>query len=205
MKSPSPFARPPQLRPPPFSRSSSPAERAKLPGVLREVAEETASVPARRGGGCRLEDQGQRPPHFPGYAGPGGKGNRGHPDFPRLRAAPGPRGQDAAKRDTPQQVRPREARAGRGRWEAAARGCGTLGSERVRNRFGRVPIGWRDCWLSGLAGRAERRFGNGGSGADAAYGGSAGCQFRRSFSRRGPAVTELGRRVAAGSNGQGRH
>lgn len=52
--------------------------------------------------GCRLEGKGiSAPPHFLGYAGPGGKGNRGHPDFPRLRAAPVPHGQDAAKRDSP--------------------------------------------------------------------------------------------------------
>lgn len=60
-----------------------------------------------RWGGCRLEGKGSGPPYFPGYAGPGGKGNRGHPDLPRLSAAPVPRGQDAAKRNSPQ-VRRRE-------------------------------------------------------------------------------------------------
>ncbi|XP_028342547.1 uncharacterized protein [Physeter macrocephalus] len=96
-----------ELGPPPFSRCPPPAERAKLPGVLQETAEETAFVPARRGG---LSPGGPRatapdpPPYFPGYAGLEGKGNRGHPDFPRLRAAPVPRGQDAAKRDSPQQA-----------------------------------------------------------------------------------------------------
>lgn len=68
----------------------------------------TAFVPARWGGGCRLEGKGSGPPYFPGYAGPGGKGNGGHPDLERLSAVPVPRGQDAAKRDSPQQVRGRE-------------------------------------------------------------------------------------------------
>ena len=113
------------------------------------------------GGGCRLEGRGQRPPpphHFPGYAGLEGKGNRGHPDFTRLRAAPVPRGQDAAKRDSPQQVRPREPRVGRGRLGVAARGCGASDSEGVRNLVGRV-VSWRNCWLAGLAQGVERRFG----------------------------------------------
>lgn len=64
----------------------------------------TAFVPARWGGGCRLEGKGSGPPYFPGYAGPGGKGNGGHPDLERLSAVPVPRGQDAAKRDSPQQI-----------------------------------------------------------------------------------------------------
>lgn len=119
-------------------------------------------MPARRGG---LLPGGPRaaapdpPLHFPGYAGLEGKGNRGHPDFPRLRAAPVPRGQDAAKRDSPQQVRPRERRVGRGRLRVAARGCGASDSEGVRDRVGRVVVPWRNCWLAGLAQGVERRFG----------------------------------------------
>lgn len=40
---------------------------------------------------------------------------------------------------------------GRGRWGAAARGCGTPGSEVVRNRLGPIAVSWCNCWRSGLA------------------------------------------------------
>lgn len=96
----------------------------------------------------RAKGRGPPPPHFPGYAGAGGKGNRGHPDFPRLRAAPVPRGQDAAKRDSPQQVGSRDPRVGR---------CWGLRHGDVERRVrredgtdsGLVAIPWRDCWLLG--------------------------------------------------------
>lgn len=100
-----PLVRPPLLRPPPFSRCPPPAERAKLLGAR---GEDCFRAGRARGVGvvaCRAKGNGPPPlPYFPGYAGPGGKGNRGHPDFTRLRAAPVPRGQDAAKRDSPQQA-----------------------------------------------------------------------------------------------------
>lgn len=94
----------------------------------------------RGGGGCRLEGKGSGPPYFPGYAGPGGEGNRGHPDLPRLSAAPVPRGQDAAKRNSPQ-VRRRER-------DGDVGGCGTGVRGRVRGEYGtdgRAALPWRDC------------------------------------------------------------
>lgn len=110
-----------------------------------------------RPGGCRLAGRGPLP--LPGYAGPGNWGNRGHPpDLPRLRAAPVPRGQDAAKRDS-SQVRLR-ARVWEGALRSGARGSaghGTgLGAARCCSVARLLALGSR----RGLSGR----FWNGGSG-----------------------------------------
>lgn len=50
-------------------------------GAVRRTAQQTAFAPVPRRG-CRLEGPGQRPsPHAPGYAGPGGEGSPGYPDY----------------------------------------------------------------------------------------------------------------------------
>jgi hypothetical protein len=73
-----------------WSRRHFLAVRLRSAPCCREFAEETASCrPAGRlsPGGPRAAAS----PHFPGYAGPGGEGSRGHPDLTRPSAAPVPR------------------------------------------------------------------------------------------------------------------